>query len=148
MKKVILILAILSAHLGANAQTARGSVNVGANYNLIVSKDGVMIYVKSIRGKSSDDSAKIMWQVKNNTNKPIFLEGNYQATGKPITGTYMNGEPAGKSRISDSLPGSKVNASSSEEFETYAEEMNEVNSITVNLEKVYKGDNIKSGSGN
>ena len=148
MKKIILILFVLSTLNQVNAQIAKKHTYLSSNYTEVLNTNEIIIYAKVVQGKKSEDNATIYWQIKNKINKPIALEGGYQITGKPISGKLSNGMPAGKSKGGGPIPASKVNSYSTGEFESSAEWLNDVDAIIVTLDVVHKGDNIKSGTGN
>jgi hypothetical protein len=148
MKKNLFILLLLVASNQLVAQLATKHTYLSSNYTEVLIRDEVTIYAKAIPGKKSSDAATIYWQIKNKTYKPIFLEGNYTITGKPISGTLSNGQSAGKNKVGGALPLSKVAAFSTGEFQSSAEWINDIDAIVITLDVIHKGDNIKSGNAN
>ncbi len=148
MKIILSILLTCFSFNQTRAQIATKHTYLSSNYTEVLIRDEVIIYAKYSPGKKSTEAATIYWQVKNKIGKPIFLEGNYKITGKPISGTFANGQPAGKSKGAGALPLSKVAAYSTGEFQASAEGLNDVDAMIVTLDVIHKGDNIKSGSAN
>ena len=140
---------MLFAFTHSNAQLATVQKYLTSSYSDIIVRDDVVISAKTAPGKNSSNNATIYWQIKNKINKPVFLDGYFKITGKPISGTLSDRTtPAGKNKSGGALPSSKVDANSTTEFETPAEWINDVDAIVVTLVLIHKGDNIKSGNGN
>jgi hypothetical protein len=151
MKKIILLAMCISFSglmMKTKAQVAVASTSVTSYYTVVMNRDELTISVKVQPGKNKTDAATIYWKITNKINKPIFLEGNYQVTGNPTSATSSYGKPLGKNKGGGSLPASKVESNSTQEFQSAAEWLNSVNGMTVTLMVIHKGDNVSSGNGN
>ena len=125
------------------AQTVRGQTSVSYIFTTILTTDDVTISVRVKNGTNNNGGhgVTIYWQVRNKINKPVFLEGTYTGFGSPLDGHNINKEGG-------TLPESKVEPYKTEIFETFAENMLSVTSISAELTHVYKKSAVSSGNGN
>ncbi len=113
------------------AQTVKSQSSVSSAFTTILTTDDVTISVRVKNGTNNDGGhgITIYWQIKNKIGKPVFLEGTYTGFGSPLNGHNINNEGG-------TLPESKVEPFKTEIYETFAEIMLSVTSISAELTHV------------
>lgn len=127
------------------AQTGERKTYVSTEFRSILYREDLSIEVRVIHGENNDrgfsHGTTIYWKIINKIHLPVFLEGTYKAYGSPLKGYKRNKEEG-------TLPSSKVEPYKTEIFETFAENLLTVTSISAELTHVYKKSDVSSGNGN